>query len=551
MFKKSLFRTIMIVFIFLCNLSIVKADTNLQPGTEKYGNPKVDSTLWKILTAFKAEGIKKAEYTAEKRLQSIEKEKICVELFINSRLISDTSDSQNLQIELVNSGGSIKSINPVSITVLLPITVLERYIIDERISYISLPRKPITEVIVTEGVEVTGAELLISSEPYKTNNNPIKIAVIDAGFYGYEQLIGTELPRETTLVSFLNSGGAGTSPHGTACAEVIYDMSPDSTLYLIPIEYDTDLASAVNYCIANDIKVISTSICFFGAGPKDGTGPINEVINWAYENGIIWITAAGNYGSRHYSGVFQDTDNDGWHNFSNDDEIIDITITNIPVFYVELEWDDWGTWNGVAYSGTSEDFDLFLYKYESGQWVLVESSENIQNGNDIPYEEIIRLNLPNGHYGISVKRTAGNKDVKLHVYIPKLSRDGFTDSQYIVPAQSICTGADSKDAITVGAFNFYDLSLAYYSSWGPTYDGRIKPDICAPTSVSTQSYGQYGFTGTSCAAPHAAGAAALLLSRLPYTAFEDIFLILTGRAIDEDTAGKDNKWGAGRLYLQR
>jgi hypothetical protein len=511
-------------------------------------NQRMDSALWKIYKTFEMDGYEAAVTYAQKRLIPVIDGKIFVNLHSIRPNIMAFNDMNSL---IEDIGGATKSINADSITAAIPIDALGKCLKDERIEHASLPRRPFEELIITEGVAVTGAETLINSRPYKTNHNPVKTAIIDVGFAGYESLVGSELPTETTLVSFLPSGGTGSSIHGTACAEVVYDMSPDTILYLMPIYYDTDLVTAVNYCITNDIKVISTSLCFFGAGPMDGTGPINEIMRWAYENGIIWITGAGNYATRHYSGYAADTDSDGWHNFAADDEIIDITITNIPAFSILLDWDDYGTWNGTSFSGTAEDFDLYLYKYENDQWILVETSEDVQDGNDIPYEGISLSNPPNGHYGIAIKRISGNKNVKFNMFIPKLSRDGFTDSQYIVSEQSICNGADSSYAITVGAFNFYDLSLAYYSSWGPTLDGRIKPDISGPTSVSTNSYGQHGFTGTSCATPHVAGAVALIISRLPYTSFVDIFAILTGRAIDEDIVGKDNKWGEGRLYLER
>lgn len=56
-----------------------------------------------------------------------------------------------------------------------------------------------------------------------------------------------------------------------------------------------------------------------------------------------------------------------------------------------------------------------------------------------------------------------------------------------------------------------------YSSQGPTRDGRLKPEILGPDCVSVTGNGGFPttFCGTSAAAPHVAGVAALLLSANP------------------------------------
>jgi len=41
-------------------------------------------------------------------------------------------------------------------------------------------------------------------------------------------------------------------------------------------------------------------------------------------------------------------------------------------------------------------------------------------------------------------------------------------------------GGTAKNAITVGAVNSDDYGMPWFSSWGPTNDGRVKPDIVAP-----------------------------------------------------------------------
>jgi subtilisin family serine protease len=82
----------------------------------------------------------------------------------------------------------------------------------------------------------------------------------------------------------------------------------------------------------------------------------------------------------------------------------------------------------------------------------------------------------------------------------------------------IIAPADADSVIAVGAVNSSGI-IASFSSHGPTYDGRIKPEVCARgvntwcTNPNSNSYRTAN--GTSLATPLVGGAAAVILSANP------------------------------------
>ena len=89
----------------------------------------------------------------------------------------------------------------------------------------------------------------------------------------------------------------------------------------------------------------------------------------------------------------------------------------------------------------------------------------------------------------------------------------------------ISAPADADQILTVGAVDIHD-SIAAFSSWGPTADGRVKPEVCA-TGYQTALINPlnnnvlYG-NGTSFACPIIAGMAACLWSALPNASNREI-----------------------------
>ncbi len=125
--------------------------------------------------------------------------------------------------------------------------------------------------------------------------------------------------------------------------------------------------------------------------------------------------------------------------------------------------------------------------------------------------------------------------------------------------------ATAKNPIVVGATNSNDHSITWFTGFGPTDDGRVRPDITAPGCqsnddggvTSTVPGGGYGVScGTSMATPAVAGVVALLREQarrsigfpvLPLPSL--IKVLLVNSAHDYGNPGPDYQYGFGEVEV--
>ena len=116
------------------------------------------------------------------------------------------------------------------------------------------------------------------------------------------------------------------------------------------------------------------------------------------------------------------------------------------------------------------------------------------------------------------------------------------------PSGTSTSPGNNPGAFPVGATTEYDL-IAYFSARGPSaYDGSSYPAVVAPGAAirSTDLYNTYvSFSGTSFAAPHVAGALALLKSAIPGLSAQDAETALKNSVVSG--SGPNNTYGYGRL----
>nr|MBN2276143.1 S8 family serine peptidase [candidate division Zixibacteria bacterium] len=118
-------------------------------------------------------------------------------------------------------------------------------------------------------------------------------------------------------------------------------------------------------------------------------------------------------------------------------------------------------------------------------------------------------------------------------------------------AGTLSAPADAFDILACGAVDQYE-SIASFSSRGPTYDGRTKPEVCA-MGVSTHcadGAGNNFYTiknGTSLSTPLVGGAAALLLSANPTLTPWQVRAAFMETA--NNAASPDNTYGWGVINV--
>jgi len=137
----------------------------------------------------------------------------------------------------------------------------------------------------------------------------------------------------------------------------------------------------------------------------------------------------------------------------------------------------------------------------------------------------------------------------------------WKDSPKISDESNICFPSTADSCMAIGAyvvnFGWFDKvgDIASYSSRGYNIYGKLGIDITGPghsTITSEKNLGYMVFSGTSSAAPHVVGAAALMLQYEPTLTHSQIKNILHNSAIQDKFTGSvpNPVWGYGKLSIE-
>jgi hypothetical protein len=534
---------------FFCGLSEarpseapVPVSTSLPLAIPHLGEPHLDSQLVEVARAERSGG--RGAGLSSARAQSVGVAQGRVRVVVEA----DAGRDEASRAAVVAAGGVVIAESGDLVEALVPPGSLRSLAASDGVAFVRAPARPFPDA-VDEGVAATGADVWHAAG---YNGDGVKVGIIDLGFYGYQSLLGTALPATvTTHDTDCGSGFDGAPPdgseHGTAVAELVHQMAPAAQLYLICVASDVGLAQAEQYAVANGIRIVNHSVSWFAISRGDGTGAAgtpDAVVADARSHGILWVNAAGNYATRHWSGTFSpDAADPRLADFAPGDPLNRVTISGGEQVCAFLTWDDWNL--------TSEDYDLALVQVDGT--VVASSTDDQSGGPGQPSEGLCYTN-PSAN-GITLALVIERYSV---VGSPRLDLfyTGSGSLWYANAAGSVPVPGSSPDAFAVGADCWLTGALEPYSSQGPTITGLTKPDLVAPDSVSTVTYGYAGlcgagFAGTSASAPQVAGAAAMVLGRDPTLTAAGLEGALERSSLGADgtMSTPSNTLGHGRLKL--
>jgi subtilisin family serine protease/RNA polymerase subunit RPABC4/transcription elongation factor Spt4 len=502
-------------------------------------DPELDTVYKEFLVVYEEEGEEVALEMARERGILVTREG---KEYVRLTLVLDTEDNEPLKAQLEEIGVVVISAFRDQVEVAVPLALIRQALASddpgaifnhltemEHVVAVRLPkpRMPDGSAVDGEGVDVIEAEAWHNAG---ITGEGVRVGVLDLGFEGYVDLLGEELPEKVVFEEF---GWEFDEPevHGTACAEVVHEVAPGAELFFALYDgSDAAFGEAVEWLVDQGVDIISHSAGGL-IGPRDGSEWDAELVDDLAAEGILWVNAAGNGALSHHRSVFTDTDGNGLHEFGSDEEVMAI-YSYSGYLAVALSWED--DWRRPV-----EDYQLFLY---DGSGNVVASSQDVQSG-ELGQEPVEMVVLEEEVVYAAVVAQDAARNAIFDIFV----MDG--DVEYPTAGYSIAPPADAQYSLTVGAVEWWDDGLAEYSSQGPTADGRLKPEISAPTGVSGVSYGSRGFDGTSASCPHVAGAAALIWQAHPEFTRQDAVEFLLDHTVDLGPSGPDTGYGYGRLQL--
>ena len=412
----------------------------------------------------------------------------------------------------------------------------------------------------TEGDSILKADLV---RLFGIDGSGVKVGVISDGANNWTTASSMgDLPVSITVYGTCTPrpfNGSVCDPgitcnEGTAMLEIIHDIAPGAQLAFASANTSLEFAQRVNDLVNSfGAEVVVDDLAFYGE-PYFSDGLDAQAVI-AKTDQAIYISAAGNNASGHYEVNYLPDYSEGadLHNFGqaagvSTDLSMNVLIDPGEFVLPILQWND-------QFGISANDYDLILLnEAETDLLCPTCGSAMEQSGTQDPIEGICYFN--NTNYPVRGKifihRFSGITK-RLEMFIL-----GGQVEEYNTPDGSVFGHSGVPGALAIGAIDASDPgndTIEPFSSHGPSridfpsVQNRPKPDLVAIDGVSVTGTGGFPpvFFGTSAAAPHAAGVAALLKQGAPAATPAMIRTALKSSAVDLGISGRDSIFGSGRI----
>jgi len=433
---------------------------------------------------------------------------------------------------------------------------------------------PKLEILLDKSSEYVGVQ---HPRSFGYDGSGIKIAVIDTGVdYTHPDLFGFG-PEGKVIGGFdfveNDNSPFDTSGHGTEVAGIIAadgglkGIVPKAKILSYRVSdtgnsVSSDLiVKAIRQAVQDGADVINISL-----GVNRTNDRIEDAINYAVQRGIVVVAAAGNNGPDPmtigspgrdpHAITVGATYNNLPASLVATFEIDGIRIQVLPMvgterlsepITAEIMFGKYGRQTDLA-DIDAKDKILLIERGSDKKDELVYFSEKEKVSAAAGAKAIIVFNNEPGIFFGDLKNKLEGPDYK--PMIPAVSMSG--EDGMILKAM-----LENKTVGTLNTFYHPDF-VSFFSSRGPVSPFYIKPDLVAPgVFVNTTSIsGRYNLTsGTSFAAPHVSGAAAILLQKNPSLSPDEISSLISTTADPvSDTYGTrfmQEVSGAGRLNITK